>query len=178
MASEPLAVQVSYHSISPSPTYSTANDNNASEEDDKDEQVEDKELEAMLQGWPQIHEPVETDPWSIEGYGLKIFLTPPPPDNDDRYMIQDWQWGTKTFYLLACPDERRGDDFPMEESLLKPPFRMRITGNLADRGEAIEWNLRYMYLAEWVHTMDRKVEIKDKREALANELRLFLMIEW
>lgn len=180
--SEPLAVQMYYDSSSGAPIYSTCDadvdDNDASESDDKDEQVEDEELEAMLQGWPPIHEPVRTDPWSIEGYGLKMTLTPPPPDNDDRYVILDWYWGTNTLYLMNPPIEKRGDDSDMEDSLLKSPLRMRVTGKLADQGDAVEWGIPYMYLREWLHSMDRKVEIKDKREMLEAELRVFLDIEW
>lgn len=169
MISEPLNVQVNPDDAEfDAPMYTL--DSEWSEE-----QEIDKELEALLRGEP-IYGRVETDPHSIEGYGLTIVLT--PPDDDGKNMMWDWDYG---MYTLPSLDIEPGQQINFENTSLMPPFKMKCFGTLADRGDAINWDIPHMYHLDWLYSMRRKVAIKEEREMekeLEVELQHLPRLEW
>lgn len=203
MSSAAAAVQVDHDDAnSGAPVYSLDGGSNTEEENKEIEEggegddydaYEDNEEYDLYDGYEEYEayegrefedeyeyfdfEPVETDPESVEGYGLDITVT--PPQNDDSSMIGDWVYGRRNNFVLPSLDTFRGQDVVHDRTRLRPPWREHGTGRLADGRVSKLWTEPNVYHPQWAIAMERNEAIADdrKRKEVKDEMEA-LSLEW
>jgi hypothetical protein len=160
MTSDPSEVQVSYGETDSAvpvyhigPTYI-----------DKDANKEPVDLEGAEEAEVKVNDnqsPDASDENSSVSTDSQIpIITITPPDNDDRFMIKDLTFECYHLPSLGCTDPY-DVDFGYDMLLLRPPYRMRTTGRLADQGYAQHWPEVSVYPVIWCHAWRRNEAIME-----------------